>query len=137
MRIVRSLLLILLMVAVPVSGFASALMQHCQHAARTSSTVHQHHAGISMPDMTGAEHQLHMQKAGVKVAGADTTTLDSCQCGCPCKGHCPPGSCIGSLAALSQTRLSADFSSARQAAPAAPSHALAAHSLDRLRPPIG
>jgi hypothetical protein len=124
------------MVAVPVSGFASALMQHCQHAARTS-TVHQHHAGMSMPDMTGAEHQLHMQKAGMKVAGADTTTPDSCQCGCPCQGHCPPGSCIGSLAALSQTRLSADFSSARQAAPAAPSHALAAHSLDRLRPPIG
>jgi hypothetical protein len=133
-KLCRHLLLILLIVAVPVSGYASVTMQHCRDMAQGGGHTHHHHAGMPSGEMTASEHTHH--PAAQKADAQPKIALEHCKCGCLCKGHCAPGSCAGALALLSNGLLPTSLGAARQMAPAPQPHTLAAHHLNRLRPPI-
>ena len=131
MKLCRYILLILLTVAVPVSGFASVTMQHSHDTAQVGDHEHPHHADSAAGEMSENLHQPHTHNAAMQKTDGPSKPVS--KCGCPCKDS---GSCSGSVALLSDTVLPTLFPDTRQGAFSIQPHTLAAHHLDHLRPPI-
>ena len=136
MKLLRSLLLLLLTLTVPVSGFASVTMSHCkdmqQSKAVASAPVHDM---AMMGDMSGMDHE-HMHHGDMQKSSDSSKASSSCKCGCPCKGHCASSSCSVAAALIPKSLKTAELQSVKKIGQATTPHALTPHHLDRLRPPI-
>lgn len=129
MRSLRSFIIFLLVLCVPTAGLASVVNAgHCQRNQPASATSAQHamHAGMSMP----GDHSHHMAHMGMQ----KETGKGSCTCGCNCSGtHCVT-SC-SALMAGSDLREAFSLDRELRLAYSGPTHPVAAHHLDLIRPP--
>lgn len=122
MKVMRTLLVLWLMLALPVSGFASTQMVLCKEMGALTS----HHSG----------HQGHVQHHPA-VNAEKSSALDGlfCKCGCPCQGHCATA-CATVLGVTSLSYASVKLGGFISMPLAMPAHAMAAFHLDPFRPPI-
>lgn len=121
-----------LSLTVPMVGVASVVnVEHCQRSKAVASAMVEHaqhtlHADMQMDD----EHARHMVHAAKPAKAGD----DACSCGCKCDNtHCAT-SCAGLMAVGGMRDVQAANPDSRKFF-SGPTHPVAAHHLDLLRPP--
>jgi len=139
MKFLRLLLIFWLSLANPTLALASVVNAgHCQHGNAASGEKMPHHGQHAQhaQHAKDADRQIQVEQAQ-HVAHADKiakTDNSDCSCGCNCSGaHCAT-SCGGAMASGSFRNVYS-FSPSFGLSVVQPAHALAAHSLDLLRPP--
>jgi hypothetical protein len=134
--IARNLLLILLMLAVPMAGFASVTVQHCRIAATSAETHSQRHEMMaSMPGMSAEDH-AHMHHMAIQKSKSGDHLSSSCKCSTHCSGNCAFGSCVGSAAPPSYSLLLSELIGSTLNVSAISARTLTPPPLESLRPPI-
>lgn len=145
MQFLRTMLVWVLVLCLPVEGMAANLMTHCkamQKAVAGQSmqgmSHHDHAAMMAMGGMSDADmaampahHAMH----GASMQQPAKALNAGCQCGCKCSGNCAV-SCAGmmvSLVSVMSVALDGELASIHTAVPRGQAHA--AYHYDPLRPP--
>ena len=153
MSLVRTILIWMLAVSLPVDALASVRMSHCKDMQQGVTALDVDEGMVAMDHgMAGHDHAAMMAEAASSVGGAHdhhkmaaTTDADSdssnesqalgCKCGCKCSGNCAV-SCASMLVAITANHRAAAVSSFLLVTASAPrSQAHAAYRFDPLRPP--
>ncbi|MGH8530765.1 MAG: hypothetical protein ACRETN_13140 [Nevskiales bacterium] len=131
MSLLRIILAFWLSLAVPTAALASAMNEgHCQRANPIATAAASGHGQHAMHAAMQGEHAQHMVPAG-KITKSEK---NPCSCGCNCSGtHCAT-SCGGAMAS-GGFRDVYSFGPSFGLSMARPAQAVAAHTLDLLRPP--
>ncbi len=133
---IRVFISVLLILALPISGFASVGMGECHKHANSSTSAAPHHPNpqsllTASPHVS--YHQAHdagtTHHEGASGAGSD------CQCQCPCIGLCALV-CAAALGLPSHTSIDFDRISVLDAATVAQLRLPEAHLSTPYRPPI-
>ncbi len=146
MQLLRTLLVWILVLCLPVEGMAANLMTHCKDMQKAVAgqsmqgmSHHDHAAMMAMGSMSDAEmaampshHEMHgaSMKQPVKEA-----LKAGCKCGCKCSGNCAV-SCAGvmvSLVSAIDVTFGGELVSIHTTMPRGQAHA--AYRYDPLRPP--
>lgn len=144
MHFLRSALIWILVLCLPVEGMAANLMSHCKDMQMTDAVAegqamshHDHAAMMAMGGMADEEmaampdhHMMHGDSMEAPAEAAD----DGCECGCKCSGNCAV-SCASMMFGLVQMGLVADSDSSSHLVIAPRGQAHAAYRYDPLRPP--
>ncbi|GEM_PF-5033209 len=125
MKLIRFILLLLLTLTVPVSGFG---------LPSQSMPANTHHARV-MADMAGIDHSQMSHGELPESAGAGHNS-GSCESACLCDGQCFSGGCSAAPILIGNALAMSSLQANRQTAQATTPYVLVAYRLDLLRPPI-
>ena len=145
MQFLRTMLVWVLVLCLPVEGMAANLMTHCKDMQKAVAghsmqgmSHHDHAAMMAMGGMSDAEmaampshHEMH----GASMKQPAKALKAGCKCGCKCSGSCAV-SCTGmmvSLVSAAGISLNGEPVSIHTAMPRGQAHA--AYRYDPLRPP--
>ena len=125
MKLIRCILLLLLTLTVPVSGFG---------LPSQSMSANDHHAGV-MVDMAGMNHS-QMSHGELPESAKLGNDAESCASVCLCEGQCFFGGCSVASALMGSSPAMSAKQVIRQMAPVTTPYVLVAYRLDLFRPPI-
>ena len=145
MQFLRTMLVWVLVLCLPVEGMAANLMAHCKDMQKAVAghsmqgmSHHDHAAMMAMGSMSEAEmaampshHAMH----GDSMKSSAKALKAGCKCGCKCSGNCAV-SCAGvmvSLVSAMDVTFGGELVSIHAALPRGQAHA--AYRYDPLRPP--
>lgn len=145
MQFLRTMMIWILVLCLPVEGMAANLMTHCKDMQKAVAgqsmqgmSHHDHAAMMGMGSMSDAEmaampshHAMH----GASMKQPAKALKAGCKCGCKCSGNCAV-SCsamMASLVSIARVTFEGQPVSLRTAMPCGQAHA--AYHYDPLRPP--